>query len=81
MRVLEGFDFISRDGVVILFRDYERIRRQMKWYRRVWHWVTELFKRHKPVDELLDRKQEQMEEEVDQKQAEVDSAREAQDGT
>lgn len=77
MRVLEGFDFISRDGVVIMFRDYERIRRQMRWYRRVWRWVTGRFAKKKPVDELLDRKQEQMEEEVDARLAAQDSAREA----
>ncbi len=71
MRVLEGFDFISRDGVVIMFRDYERIRRQMRWYRRIWHWLKLLFERKKPIDELHDRKEQQQEEEVDERAAKL----------
>ncbi len=39
MRVLDGFGFIPREGVVVMFRDYDRIRRQMQWYRRLWRWL------------------------------------------
>lgn len=92
MRVLEGFDFISRDGVVIMFRDYERIRREMRWYRRLWRWLRGQFAKKKRVDELLDRrrqqedelldrKQQELEDEVDERLAAQDSAREAEHGS
>jgi len=50
MRVLDGFGFIPREGVVVMFRDYDRIRHELMWYRRLWRWIKLRFKKKQLED-------------------------------
>jgi len=51
MRVLDGFGFIPREVVVGMFRDYDRIRHEMVWWRRLWRWIKLRFKK-KDLEDL-----------------------------
>ncbi len=86
MRVLEGFDFIPREGVVVMFRDYDRIRRQMQWYRRLWRWLKLKIPQKKTLADLDPSAREAVRQQLDQademeaKHADEENEKEAERG-
>lgn len=65
MRVLDGFDFIPREGVVIMFRDYDRIQKERRWYRRLWRWLKLTIYQKKTLADLNPSAREAVRQELD----------------
>jgi len=89
--VMEGFDFVPRDGIVAMFRDYDRIRIQMRWYRRLWRWLKLTIYHKKTLADLdpsareavrqeLDKVDEELAAKVTEEKVEAPTLEEVKDG-